>query len=338
MVLLRRLLEAGADDRMWPTQYGFRRKRGTEDALHCARRSMELAWSQRNGRMHVMALDWKKAFDSISPESLLQALRRFGIPEAFVRMIKSVCTDRVFHVRECGITSDTRSQHAGICQGCPLSPFLFGIVMTILMDSARKLLSPAARHAVGAHQLFDILYADDTMLLGTQTAHVEELAAAIETVGAEFGMTLHWGKTQAMSICSDMSLRGPDGSVINDKGSLIYLGGLLTADGRADSEVSRRIGAAAGEFRRLQKMWGHTGISRCRKLELFNALVASKLLYDLSTLWVVPAQKRRLDGFYCRCLRRILNIPSAYICRISNKIVLRKAGVIAFSEQLCTSN
>ena len=54
----------------------------------------------------------------------------------------------------------------------------------------------------------------------------------------------------------------------------------------------------------------------------------------LSTLWLVSAQKRRLDGFYCRCLRRILGIPSAYVCRISNKTVLQRACVIAFSEQL----
>ena len=334
MILLQRLLSAGADSRIWPSQFGFRPQRGTEDALHCARRAVELAWSQRGGAIHMLALDWRKAFDSISPIAMLQALRRFGLPEPFIEMVASIYSDRRFQVNDCGTASEPRSQHSGICQGCPLSPFLFIIVMTVLMENARAQLSPAARQAVAEHQLYDIRYADDTLILGTGVADVEELASAIEKAGAEFGMTLHWGKTQAMAVCAESGLKDPSGNLVDDTGSLVYLGGLLTADGRADSEVSRRIWAATGDFRALQKMWGHAGISQRRKIHLFHALVASKLQYALSTMWLVTAQQRRIDGFYARCLRRILRIPASYISRVSNKSVFQQAGVISMSEQV----
>jgi hypothetical protein len=49
MILLLRLLRAGADERIRPSQFGFRRKRSTEDALHCARRAIEKAWAHRGG-------------------------------------------------------------------------------------------------------------------------------------------------------------------------------------------------------------------------------------------------------------------------------------------------
>ena len=49
MVLLKRLLLAGADDRLSPTQFGFRKHRGTEDALHCARRAIDRAMADRGG-------------------------------------------------------------------------------------------------------------------------------------------------------------------------------------------------------------------------------------------------------------------------------------------------
>ena len=49
MVLLKRLLQAGADERVFPTQFGFRRRRGTEDALHCARRAIDRANADRVG-------------------------------------------------------------------------------------------------------------------------------------------------------------------------------------------------------------------------------------------------------------------------------------------------
>jgi len=334
MVLLGRLLHAGAEARLWGTQFAFRRGRGTEDALFCVRRAIELAWSQRGGTIHLLALDWAKAFDSISSTALLQALRKFGIPEPFVTMVASIYNGRRFQVAECGSVSEQHCQHSGICQGCPLSPFLFTIVMSILMANARKMLSSSARKDIECHRLFDILYADDTLICGACPASVEEYAAAVEKAGSEFGLCLHWGKTQALAVCADGILRDPQGNRVEDTGSMVYLGALLTADGRADSELSRRIGLAAGDFRSLRRFWGHANISRARKLELFHALVVSKLQYCLSSVWLVTSQRRRLDGFYARCLRRLLGIPSAFMSRVSNKTVYQRAQTLPLSEQI----
>ena len=106
------------------------------------------------------------------------------------------------------------------------------IVMTVLMQNARELLPVAAQRAFAERRLYDILYADDTLILGTDTGYVEELAKAIEQAGAEFGMTLHWGKTQALADCAESTLKDPSGNLIEDSGSLVYLGGLLTADAK----------------------------------------------------------------------------------------------------------
>ena len=47
----------------------------------------------------MVALDWAKAFDSISPDRLLLSLRRFDIPEHMVVVIGAIYTDRKFFVR-----------------------------------------------------------------------------------------------------------------------------------------------------------------------------------------------------------------------------------------------
>ena len=93
---------------------------------------------------------------------------------------------RVFQVSECGETSDLHQQHSGICQGCPVSPFLFIIVMSVVMDIAMQSLSADAQQAAAEHSLYDVVYADDTMILGIRPEHVMELAAAIEKAGAHF--------------------------------------------------------------------------------------------------------------------------------------------------------
>ena len=334
MIVLKRLLRAGADERVWSSQFGFRKGRGTADALHCTRRALERALSDRGGRLHLLALDWQKAFDSINTDVLLNALRRFGLPGYVCEVIQSIYTDRSFKVRECGETSEEHRQGSGICQGCPLSPFLFIMVMTILMADAVQLLPQSCIEARDARTLFDLLYADDTLLLGCDAACVETFAQAVEQAGASYGMTLHWGKTQAMSVGTAAALHKPDGSLFENQRSLHYLGALIGGDGRTDSEVSRKLGLAKADFNRLQRLWGHTAVSQQEKIRFLDALVMSRLQYGLSTVWLVTAQRRRLDGFYARCLRRILRIAPAYISRISNARVFSNAGRRPFSHQL----
>ena len=206
--------------------------------------------------------------------------------------------------------------------------------MTVLMHDAHSSLTPAARDEVQRGRLCDVLYADDTLLISTDTVHIEELARAIERAGAQYGMSLHWGKTQALSACTTQQIRGPDGKTVEDKGALVYLGGLISSDGRVDSELSRRIGIATAEFRNLKRLWNHSNLTKKHKLDYFRTFIVSRLSYGLCTTWLVKTQQRRLDGFYARCLRRILGIPAAYISRVSNAEVFSRAGTKPLTTQL----
>eukprot|EP00959_Pyramimonas_sp_CCMP1952_P155258 3248474-Pyramimonas_sp.AAC.1 len=54
-----------------------RRGRGTADAIHMVRRHIEFSNIRNNSGSTSVALDWKKAFDSITVEAMLTALGRF---------------------------------------------------------------------------------------------------------------------------------------------------------------------------------------------------------------------------------------------------------------------
>ena len=168
-VLLNRLKEAGAENRIWRTQFGFKSKCGTIDALFLARRALEAIYAEKDQSISFVALDWAKAFDSIDPESLIQALRRFGLPSSFLQMVMAIYSARQFFVRDMGHDSEWHPQQFGISQGCPLSPFLFVILMTILIQDARLLAAEKGVRFEDSQQLSEILYADDTMLLGTSS-------------------------------------------------------------------------------------------------------------------------------------------------------------------------
>ena len=206
--------------------------------------------------------------------------------------------------------------------------------MTVIMHDAVALLGPSTSQAFCNSQLFDVLYADDTLLLGAAAADVEALAAAVERVGSTFGMTLHWGKTQAMSVFTASQLRQPDGTFFRGASSLKYLGATIYGDGCADSEISQKLGIARADFQQLSKVWRHANVTIESKLYFFHSLIISRLMSGLSGAWLVTAQRRRLDGFYARCLRQILRIPPSFLSRVSNVRVFRRAGATTLSQQL----
>ena len=190
-LLKQRLLAAGVEDRLWHSQFGFRRGHGTEDAIFVALRKIEIACAQRHGRLCLLALDWKKAFDSINLQSLLDALLRFGIPESMVQMISGMMSRRCFYVDDCGETSARKSQHSGISQGCTLSPLLFIIMMTVLMHDAVANLNASAKEAYNRGDLADIVYADDTPLLASNDCHLQDFLMKVAEAGRQYGMELH---------------------------------------------------------------------------------------------------------------------------------------------------
>ena len=335
VILLNRLKAAGADEQLWPTQFGFRKGRGTGDALFLARRAVERAWAEKDGKLTMLALDWAKAFDSVAPASLTAALLRFGVPEGFVKMIEAIYADRRFRVKDGGSTSKWHEQQAGISQGCPLSPFLFVIVMTILMQDAKRELR--REHGVETRlegQVEDLVYADDTLLLGIDDQYLQTFMGAVGSAGQAYGLSFNWKKLEALAVSTDPQITKPDGSMVARKDGMVYLGALLSSDGRIGSELNRRIGQAKGSFETLRRVWAHARLTVGWKLQVFESCVLSKLLYGLSTAVLLQADRRRLDGFYAQCLRRILKIPSSFYSRVSNSTVLEQAQATPLSARL----
>ena len=114
----------------------------------------------------------------------------------------------------------------------------------------------------------------------------------------------------------------------------MYLGGLLTCDGKATAEVTRRLGEGSRIFQSLEAVWKHASITTARKLQIYDSCVVTKIMYSLESLWLLKGERCRLDAFHHRFLRRILRIPPSYYSRISNASVLQQAGSRLLSTSL----
>ena len=70
--------------------------------------------------------------DKINHDMLLAALTRFGIPQQMVDMIGSIYTGLQIILLVSAGKSSQRCQASGIAQGCPLSPYLFITMQSVM--------------------------------------------------------------------------------------------------------------------------------------------------------------------------------------------------------------
>ena len=187
------------DDRIDPAQFGFRKKRNTAQPIHVYRRLQEMHEEARLELITIL-LDWEKAFDKIHQGKLLEALRRIGIPDKMVRVIESMYRAPRFSVKEKGKRSTERRQRTGIRQGCPLSPYLFITVMTVMLTDMEKGMTEGERNITTASQPMGaeghdkFFYADGTLILASTAEAAELMFRKIQTESAKYNMRFNQRK------------------------------------------------------------------------------------------------------------------------------------------------
>lgn len=202
------------------------------------------------------------------------------------------------------------------------------------MHDALSMLQGPAREAFERGDLADVVYADDTLLMGVSTLYLTEYMQAVAAAGRKYGMELHYGKFQLLGVRCNPDIRLPDNTCIQTQQCMMYLGTMMTADGKHGNELSRRIGIAKSDFAALQKVWKHSSLHYRQKVQIYKTVVESRLLYSLCALVLTKQEKRRLDGFQNRCLRSILGIQPSFLSRTSNAEVWQRSAHVPMSKLL----
>ena len=239
------------------------------------------------------------------------------------------------------VTSGCREQRSGIRQGCTLSPLLFIILQTVLFHDVEQ--EYLRRHPLAVTPqipFFDVEFADDTVLIARTQENMQTLLLLVQEEAAKYNLHLNRDKTKLILYNSDASIHFQDGSQVQRVTSIVYLRGLIDNTGKPGPEVRRRLGEARVAFQNLKRVWRHAGLSVRRKIRIYKACVVSKLLYNLSTLWLTNTQMDSVDAFHCRCLRSIANIPTTWgamqqgKARVSNEEVRAQMHETLLSDEI----
>ena len=90
-----------------------------------------------------------------------------------MKVIKYVYHNPQFRITYHEGISIYRKQRAGIRQGRPLSPYLFMLLMTVMFhDVPREVGLSIAPHTNNCTNIWELLYADDTMVLGNRASEI----------------------------------------------------------------------------------------------------------------------------------------------------------------------
>jgi len=126
-------------------------------------------WSRTNKKeLYTIFYDIKQAYDSVQTDVLIRSLRRIGLPETFISLIKDSLSDLASCIRTTYGLTRSFAVRRSIRQGDPLAPILFTVLMDALHDGLE--LNP-----------FDQLYHGCQLQLTTGRISIPSLGYADDT-------------------------------------------------------------------------------------------------------------------------------------------------------------
>ena len=131
--VLQNRLQQLAERELPESQCGFRRGHSCTDMIFMVRQLTEKA-IKHNTKQFFVFVDLRKAYDSVPRAALWIALRKLGVPEDVIKLVKSFHDDMKARVRVDGELLEEIKVTNSLRQGCTLAPTLFNIYASVVAE------------------------------------------------------------------------------------------------------------------------------------------------------------------------------------------------------------
>src|SRR6218665_1527061 len=158
------------------------------------------------------------------------------------------------------------------------------------MSFALKSTEAGAR--VRGHTVNNLRFADDIDLVAVDDGQLQELTDEVHS--QRFGLKINVEKTKTMTIGKQQRTVEIkiEGKALEQVTEFIYLGGVITGDGRCTKDMKRRIGLASAMFGTMNKVWRSNNITTATKVKLYGTFVIQVMMYG-SDCWCLRKEDER---------------------------------------------
>ena len=298
-------------------QCGFRPARSTVDMLFVVRRLQELG-RERKIPLCMCFVDLQKAYDSVDRDLLWEVLRRFGVPDPMLAVVRQFHDGMRARVRtDDGELSEWFDVTQGLRQGCVISPLLFNIFFAAVLhvvlvrfsedgDILANLVHLEEDGVGGTNEpplervrraIWGMLYADDAGIVSKSPEGLAKMMTVIVTVFEAAGLTVSEKKTETMMVRTPNQAPLPSPLVVEAAGQkykqtsqFVYLGGAVNECADITPEIERRIRLAWGCLRRYSReLYDRPTAPFLLKVRMLKAEVMETMLYGCVT-WTLGQQ------------------------------------------------
>src|SRR5260221_4747570 len=126
-------------------------------------------------------------------------------------------------------------------------------------------------------------------------------------------------------VCKLLCLSAVNGNNLEHVEEFVYLGGLISHDGRCEADIKRRIGLTYAVFSKLSNIWNCRKLALTIKMKVFKAMVIPILMYG-SECWTMRKQdEKRILVTEMSWLRKILGVSR--LQHIRNDEIRERTGM-----------
>jgi len=148
-----------------------------------------------------LKLDFTKAYDTVSWDFLFSVMRKIGIHDSFTHIVRMLLLDASASILINGQISSSFAIQRGVCQGCPLSPYLFLLVGEAFNMDAKE------DQRLGKMQGIQLPESEDRQLLSQyvddnrvsilgQELFLKNTVDLIHCFGFALGLIINWTKSE----------------------------------------------------------------------------------------------------------------------------------------------
>jgi len=226
-------------------QYAFQPRKSTVQPMFYLRMLQEKMREYQTD-LHMVFVDLEKVYDTVPRDLIWYCLRKKGVPEHYVRIIRDMYKNCTTSVTTSEGATEEIDIKVGLHQGTVLSPFLFIVILDVIPEK------------IDEETPWAMLFADDLVIFDREGGRVEERLETWRGYLEESGLKVSRKKTEHLQPKKSttrirMKRYGQeDYTELPTTNKFKYLGTVIDQDGGWEVKVTR-ISAAWDRWSSVRK-------------------------------------------------------------------------------------